>query len=183
MIANSRKGFEPGSRLYRPPQQFLRGSFGRFATGVAVVTLDASTGSAQVLGQRHGITVNSFTSVSMEPPLVLVSIGKTTHTHDELAGKPFTVNVLGAEQEAIAMHFAGTPNVEPLWVEGDLSPRLSGVLSWFACTPWATYDGGDHTLYVGEVQDYDYRRGDALGFVSGRFTVIPEYLPGHEALL
>jgi flavin reductase (DIM6/NTAB) family NADH-FMN oxidoreductase RutF len=176
MIANSRKGFEPGSRLYRPPQQFLRGSFGRFATGVAVVTLDTPSG-------RHGITVNSFTSVSMDPPLVLVSIGKSTHAHDELAGKPFTVNVLGAEQEAIAMHFAGTPNVEPLWVEGDLSPRLSGVLSWFACTPWATYEGGDHTLYVGEVQDYDYRRGDALGFVSGRFTVIPEYLPGHEALL
>ncbi len=176
MIANSRKGFEPGSRLYRPPQQFLRGSFGRFATGVAVVTLDTSSG-------RHGITVNSFTSVSMEPPLVLVSIGKTTHTHDELAARPFTVNVLGAEQEAIAMHFAGTPNVEPRWVEGEHSPRLSGVLSWFACTPWAAYDGGDHTLYVGEVQDYDYRRGDALGFVSGRFTVIPEYLPGHEALL
>ena len=176
MIANSRKGFEPGSRLYRPPQHFLRGSFGRFATGVAVVTMDTPAG-------RHGITVNSFTSVSMEPPLVLVSIGKTTHAHDELAGRPFTVNVLGAEQEALALHFAGSPNAEPVWVEGDTAPRLSGVLSWFSCTPWAAYAGGDHTLYVGEVQDYDYRRGDALGFGSGRFTVIPEYLPGYEALL
>ena len=176
MIAKAHKGFEPGSQLYRPPAHYLRGSFGRFATGVAVVTFDASTG-------RHGITVNSFTSVSMDPPLVLVSIAKTTHTHDELAGKPFTVNVLGAEQEALAMHFAGKPGVEPKWVEGDTAPRLSGVLSWVSCTPWASYEGGDHTLYLGEVQEHDYRSGDTLGFVSGRFTVIPEFMPGHESLL
>lgn len=176
MIAKSRKGFEPGSRLYRPPAQYLRGSFGRFATGVAVVTFDGASG-------RHGITVNSFTSVSMEPPLVLVSIASTTHAHDELAGTPFTVNVLGGEQEAIAMHFAGKPNIEPKWVDGEVAPRLSGVLSWFTCMPWAAYDGGDHTLYLGEVQEYDYRSGDALGFISGRFTIIPEFMPGHESLL
>jgi len=176
MMAKSSRGFEPGSRLYRPPAQYLRGSFGRFATGVAVVTYIGSEG-------RHGITVNSLTSVSMEPPLVLVSIARDSNSHDELAGTPFTVNVLGAEQEDIAMHFAGKPNNEPKWVDGDIAPRLSGVLSWFACTPWAAYDGGDHTLYVGEVQDHDYRNGDTLGFVSGRFTVIPEYMPGHEDLL
>lgn len=176
MIAKAPRGFQPGSRLYRPPAQYLRGSYGRFATGVAVVTFEGPSG-------RHGITVNSFTSVSMEPPLVLVGIARTTHSHDELANQPFTVNVLGAEQEALAMHFAGKPNLEPVWVEGETSPRLSGVLSWFSCTPWAAYDGGDHTLYVGEVQDHDYRNGDTLGFVSGRFTVIPEFSPGHEALL
>ncbi len=176
MIAKAPRGFEPGSRLYRPPAHYLRGSFGRFATGVAVVTFDASTG-------RHGITVNSFTSVSLEPPLVLVSIARNTHSHDELAGKNFTVNVLGAEQEALAMNFAGKPNQEPQWVEGDIAPRLAGTLSWFACTPWASYDGGDHTLYLGEVQDHDYRSGDSLGFVNGRFTVIPEFMPGHESLL
>lgn len=176
MNAKAARNFEPGSRLYRPPEHYLRGGYGRFATGVAVVTLETS-------GGRHGITVNSFTSVSMEPPLVLVSIARNTVSHDELAGKNFTVNVLGAEQEAIAMHFAGTPNQEPKWVEGDVAPRLAGTLSWFACTPWAAYDGGDHTLYVGEVQDYDYRSGDTLGFVSGRFTEIPEFMPGHESLL
>ena len=176
MNAKASRGFEPGSRLYRPPAQYLRGGYGRFATGVAVVTFEASDG-------RHGITVNSFTSVSIEPPLVLVSIARDTVSHDELAGKNFTVNVLGAEQESIAMHFAGTPNQEPTWVEGDVAPRLAGPLSWFACTPWAAYDGGDHTLYLGEVQDYDYRNGDALGYVSGRFTEIPEFMPGHESLL
>ncbi|HEU4807350.1 MAG TPA: flavin reductase family protein, partial [Homoserinimonas sp.] len=118
-------------------------------------------------------------------PLVLVSIARTTAAHDELEGRPFTVNVLGAEQEALASHFAGKPKAgfEPVWVEGETAPRLSGVLSYFQCTPWATYPGGDHTLYLGEVQEFDYRAGDALGFVNGRFTTIPEYLLGHEALL
>ena len=164
------------SAVLRPHEQHFRGSLGRFATGVAVVTFDTDQG-------RHGITVNSFTSVSLEPPLVLVSIARTTKSHDELAGRPFTVNVLGAEQRALASNFAGTPTGEPRWVEGTVAPRLAGVLSYFECTPWAAYDGGDHTLYLGEVVSFDYRAGDALGFVNGQFTTIPEYLLGHEALL
>jgi flavin reductase len=64
-----------------------------------------------------------------------------------------------------------------------VAPRLAGVLSYFECTPWAAYPGGDHTLYLGEVVNFDYRAGDALGFVNGQFTTIPEYLLGHEALL
>jgi flavin reductase (DIM6/NTAB) family NADH-FMN oxidoreductase RutF len=169
-------GFRPDSPLYRPRAHFFRGSLGRFATGVAVVTFDGSTG-------RHGITVNSFTSVSMEPPLVLVSIAKTARSHDELASRPFTVNILGAEQQSIASHFAGKPAADPVWVEGQTAPRLANMLSYFECEPWAAYDGGDHTLYLGRVVHFDYRSGDALGFVNGRFTAIPEYLLGHEDLL
>jgi flavin reductase len=168
--------FSPDSPLYRPPSHFFRGSLGRFATGVAVVTFDGPRG-------RRGITVNSFTSVSMEPPLVLVSIAKAAKAHEELVDRPFTVNVLGAEQQALAAHFAGKPTAEPVWVDGGVAPRISGVLSYFLCTPWARYDGGDHTLFLGEVADFDYRSGDALGFVNGRFTSIPEYLLGHEELL
>jgi flavin reductase len=177
MIATPKRpaGARPSSVL-RPHEQHFRGSLGRFATGVAVVTFDTDQG-------RHGITVNSFTSVSLEPPLVLVSIARTTKSHDELAGKPFTVNVLGAEQRALASNFAGKPTGEPRWIEGTVAPRLAGVLSYFECTPWAAYDGGDHTLYLGKVVSFDYRAGDALGFVNGQFTTIPEYLLGHEALL
>jgi flavin reductase (DIM6/NTAB) family NADH-FMN oxidoreductase RutF len=184
MIATApqRGGFGPESKLYRPPQHFFRGSLGRFATGVAIVTFDSAPTDGRP-STRHGITVNSFTSVSMEPPLVLVSIARTTKAHDELADRPFTVNVLGAEQERLASHFAGRPNDAPVWVEGTTAPRLSGVLSYFECTPWASYDGGDHTLYLGKVESFDYRTGDALGFVNGRFTAIPEYLLGVEDLL
>lgn len=177
--------FPPDSQLYRPRQHYFRGCLGRFATGVAVVTFDAVAGDAVPGGAspRHGITVNSFTSVSMEPPLVLVSIARASRAHDELAGRPFTVNILGAEQQQLASHFGGRPSREPQFVEGAVAPRLAGVLSWFECTPWAAYDGGDHTLYLGEVINFDYRSGDALGFVNGQFTAIPEYLLGHEELL
>ena len=184
MIAAAPQGgaFGPESKLYRPLQHFFRGSLGRFATGVAVVTFDAAP-TAEGASARHGITVNSFTSVSMEPPLVLVSIARSTRAHDELAGRPFTVNVLGAEQEKLATHFAGRPSDEPVWVEGGLAPRLAGVLSYFECTPWAAYDGGDHTLYLGEVVDFNYRSGDALAFANSSFTTIPESQLGMEDLL
>ncbi|MEO8261995.1 MAG: flavin reductase family protein [Pseudolysinimonas sp.] len=180
MIATT-PGFNPDSKLYRPPSQFFRGSLGRFATGVAVVTYDAmSTDGTQ---KRHGITVNSFTSVSMDPPLVLVSIQRTVRSHELLSGRAFTINVLGAEQQSLATHFAGRPGVEPVWTEGEVAPRISGALSHFECTPWAEYDGGDHTLFLGEVRHFDYRTGAALGFVDGRFVTIPELDSGHEDLL
>jgi len=171
-----RTPFGPESSLYRPLQHYLRGSLGRFTTGVAVVTFDAP-------GRRHGLTVNSFTSASMEPPLVLVSIQRSVRAHDLLRDRPFTVNILGAEQQQLAMHFAGKPAVEPAWVEGEHAPRLAGVLSFFECTPWAQYDAGDHTLFLGEIANFDYRSGDALGFVDGQFIPVPERLLGHEALL
>ena len=163
-------------RTAAPRAHHFRGSLGRFATGVAIVTFDGVT-------KRHGITVNSFTSVSMEPPLVLVSIARATRAHDELEGRPFTVNILGAEQQQLAMHFAGRTGREPEWVEGTIAPRLAKVLAWFECKPWAAYDGGDHTLYLGEVVDFNYRNGDALAFANSAFTTIPESQLGMEDLL
>lgn len=167
----------PTTRLKTPTEaQRLRTAFGRFPTGVCVVTFDGPD-------SRHGITVNSFTSVSVDPKLVLVSIARSARSHDPLLEVPFTVNVLGAEQEALAMHFAGRPNGEPVWVEGARAPRLAGALAHFECAPWAHYDGGDHTLVVAEVHSYDYRGGDALGFNGSRFTVIHELDLGHEFLM
>src|SRR5262249_34318010 len=127
--------FEPESPLYRPPAHFLRGCLGRFATGVAVVSLAALDGG------RRGVTVNSFTSVSLDPPLILVALQRTVRSHDHLQGRCFTVNVLGAEQRDLAMHFAGKPDpaLTPAWVEGEHAPRIAGSLSYFECTPWAEY--------------------------------------------
>lgn len=175
--------FPPESPLHRSPTQFLRGGLGRFATGVAVVTFEAPADEGTTL--RRGITVNSFTSVSLDPPLVLVSIQRTVASHELIRARPFTVNVLGAEHEHVALHFAGRPQSPPVWVEDPSPPvpRLAGMLAWFACSPWAEYPGGDHTLYLGHVDAFGYRSGDALGFVNGRFTAIPEPLSGHEWVL
>ncbi|HLS49190.1 MAG TPA: flavin reductase family protein [Actinomycetaceae bacterium] len=165
---------------FRLPQltesQRLRHAFASYPTGVCVVTLERATGP-------HGMTVNSFTSVSIDPPLVLVSIDRKARAHDDLRAGPFAVNVLGAEQEHLARHFAGRPCASPQWIEGDVAPRLAGVLAHFECRPWAAYDGGDHTLVVGEVRSYAYRGGDALGFNGARFTVIHETDMGHEFLM
>jgi flavin reductase len=155
----------------------LRAALGRFATGVAVVTFRGPDGP-------RGLTVNSFTSVSLTPPLVLVAVAKRAASHDLLSVRSFCVNVMGAEQEALAMHFAGhpTPRESP-WVDGTLSPRLAGALAHLDCSPWGNYEGGDHTLFIGEVADFGYRDGDALGFRASGFTTIADGQLGHEYLI
>jgi len=101
----------------------LRSCLGRFGTGVCVVTVAGD-------GEPHGLTVNAFMAVSLDPPLVLVSISKRSRGHDLLPGTPFAVNVLGAEQEAVARHFSGDPHPEAVhWEEGGIAPRLGGTLA------------------------------------------------------
>jgi flavin reductase (DIM6/NTAB) family NADH-FMN oxidoreductase RutF len=146
----------------------LRSCLARFGTGVAVVALDHPAG-------RAGLTVNSFTAVSLDPPLVLVAILKSARSHDLFPGRPFSVNVLGAEQEAVARHFAGLPHPDHVRFEtGEVAPRLAGALATFECLPWRDYDGGDHTLYLGEVVGFDYRDGDALGYLYSRFATLEQ---------
>jgi len=160
-------------------ERTLRSCLGRFATGVVVVSFAIDEGP-------RGITVNSFTSVSMEPPLILVSIASRARFHDALRGRPFCVNVLGAEQEGVARQFAGAPPgayAEPAWVDGAQAPRLAGVLAHLECRAWRDYEGGDHTLFLGEVVDFDFRDGDALGFHTSGFTPIVERRPGIEELI
>jgi flavin reductase (DIM6/NTAB) family NADH-FMN oxidoreductase RutF len=159
-------GFTPG----------LRSCLSRFVTGVAVVTFDGPRG-------RSGLTVNSFTSVSLDPPLLLVSVARTARSHGELFGRAFCVNILGAEQEAAARHFAGGAASEPPWLDHPVAPRLAGPLAWLACEPWRDYDGGDHTLFIGRIADFGSRDGDALGYANSRFMVFAEPRFGHEFLI
>lgn len=154
----------------------LRSCLSRFVTGVTVVTFDGPRG-------HSGLTVNSFTSVSLDPALVLVSVARTARSHDDLRGRAFCVNVLGAEQEPTARFFAGRPAGEAAWLDHPVAPRLAGPLAWLACEPWQEYDGGDHTLFVGRVADFGHRDGDALGYANSRFTVFAEPIYGHEFLL
>ncbi|GIX49309.1 MAG: hypothetical protein KatS3mg131_3520 [Candidatus Tectimicrobiota bacterium] len=135
------------------PTRF-RQVLGRFATGVTVVTVCKD-------GIKHGMTANAFTSVSLNPPLVLVSVDKRAEMHRFLMeADAFCVNILpehrrewsewwagkapkGADQFANIPHRTATTG----------SPVLADCLGYIDCTVWARYDGGDHTLFVGEVQE------------------------------
>lgn len=130
----------------------LRNTLGNFATGVTVVTYR----SGDVF---HGLTVNSFSSVSLDPPLVVVSLTRTSRALTYLLERPFAINILGDDQLDTALHFAGKPQGGHVieWVTDDGAPRINGSLAYFQCTPWAGYDGGDHVLLLGRVVSYGQR--------------------------
>jgi flavin reductase (DIM6/NTAB) family NADH-FMN oxidoreductase RutF len=105
-----------------------------------------------------GLTVSAFTSVSVDPPLVLISISKGSAIHDAFVrAKRFAVNFLSCSQESIADRFAGKLGVKERFdgvefTEGVTgSPVINGVRAVIECTTWKVYDGGDHSIQVGEV--------------------------------
>ncbi|RRO16975.1 flavin reductase [Saccharopolyspora rhizosphaerae] len=152
----------------------LRRCLGHFATGVTVVTCEAD-------GAPHGATVNAFSAVSLDPPLVLVSLDRKSKIGGYLADSPFTVNVLAEEQGEVALHFAGKPmDGELEWRRPDphLAPHLTGALATIACTPWRCYDGGDHLIYLGEVAEFEIADNDPLVFYLGGFRHLG---PLHES--
>lgn len=160
-----------------PDSAALRACMSRFATGVTVVTFAGDDGP-------RGATMNSFTSVSTDPPLVLISLARRARSHDQLIDRPFCVNVLGAEQEPLAMQFAGRPgSAEPRWTPGARVPRLANPLAWVECEPWRSYDGGDHTLLLGLVTGLGHRDGDALTYAWSRFGTAAEAADGIEHLI
>jgi flavin reductase (DIM6/NTAB) family NADH-FMN oxidoreductase RutF len=148
----------------------LRSCLSRFVTGVAVV-------SYRVEGELRGLTVNSFTSVSMDPPLILVSLARQAKAAEHLSQVPFTINVLKASQFDVAMQFAGRPR-EGLRIDWrddatDLAPVLNGALATFRCLPWQSYDGGDHVLQIGHVVQADVSGDEEpLLFDRGRFAMV-----------
>lgn len=143
----------------------LRRCLGHFTTGVTVITCAGDDDAP------HGATVNAFTAVSLEPPLVLISLDRRSKLCSLLEDTPFTVNVLESAQKDLALHFAGRPNQDVVWDEPSVcgSPRLGGALAHIACTPWQHYDGGDHVLYLGEVQEFRLLDGNPLLFHTGKF--------------
>jgi flavin reductase (DIM6/NTAB) family NADH-FMN oxidoreductase RutF len=137
---------------------------GHFATGVTVVTTCDD-------GRHAAMTANSFTSVSLDPVLVLVAIDRNARFHGAvLASGRFAVNVLAADQEDVSRWFArrGRPDDDEhierwaFWVgEAAGAAVFDGVLAALECRTYATYDGGDHTLLVGEVLAMSADRPDA----------------------
>jgi flavin reductase (DIM6/NTAB) family NADH-FMN oxidoreductase RutF len=144
----------------------------RFATGVTVVT----TRHGDIV---HGMTVNAFCSVSLEPLLVLVSIAKPLRSHSLInESGVFAVNILSLDQMEYGERFAGRiPDTEdrfagiPYTTGVTGSPLLPGSLAWVDCRVWARYDGGDHTLFVGEVLDGAISdKGEPLLYYSSRWS-------------
>ncbi len=128
----------------------FRTALGTFATGVTVITTRAPG------FEPLGITVNSFASVSLDPPMVLFSLDRASHSFEAFAAADhYTVNVLSAEQQDLSRRFAKTgqhaigdaPHVAG---EGGC-PILTGALANFECAIAARYDGGDHVIYLGRV--------------------------------
>lgn len=143
--------------------KLLRQTFGKFATGVTVVTwFDGD--------DLNGITVNSFTSVSLQPALVLVSIDKKANSLTQMQNKALTINILADDQEKIAWQFAGRKqeglNIE--WEKGDIAPRLSNAAAFIECKPWKQVDAGDHVLFIGEVENFGRTDKQALTFYEGK---------------
>ncbi len=142
----------------------VRNAFGRFATGVTVVTC------AKEDGVPHGATVNAFTAVSLDPPLCQVTLTRHSKACRYLEGAPFAVNVLSAAQVDTAWHFAGRPqSPEPEWADGPTAPVLVGNAATISCLPWRAYDGGDHLIVIGEVADLHIGDDEPLLFFGGRF--------------
>jgi|SRR5919106_5281340 flavin reductase (DIM6/NTAB) family NADH-FMN oxidoreductase RutF len=159
---------DPDSRQYRD-------AVGMFATGITVVTARAD-------GFGHGMTANSFSSVSLDPLLVLVCVLRDAVMHKVLddVGR-FGVSVLGAGQEDLARYFSdpsrpmGMAQFGPIdWRPGPVTgaPLLDGALAWLECDVEAAYPGGDHTVFLGRVLEVEIgEAGGPLLYFGG------EYLP------
>ena len=146
--------------------QAFRQALGQFATGVTIVTVKDQ-------GGVHGMTANAFSSVSLDPPLVLVCIGKKNRTHSliEEVGK-FGVSVLAEGHENVSRHFAGAKDVEidvSFIEEGVGTPVIKESLAWLDCSVWRTYDGGDHSIVVGKVEALAAPGGKPLIFFQGAY--------------
>lgn len=151
----------------------LRDSLGRFATGVTVVTTRGEQGAPV------GMTVNSFASVSLDPPLVLWSIGLRSPSLAAFRASPgFAVNVLGAGSRALAMQFARPAEDKfagVAWSEGQHgAPILDDAIASFECLTAQRIAGGDHEIYLGSVVRHEHSDAEPLLFHAGRFCVRAE---------
>lgn len=156
------------------PRDF-RNALGRFATGITVVTMRAPVEDDAAAGgqdQTFGITVNAFMSVSLEPPLVAVSVDKRARAHTTLlSAERFGVSVLEAGQERLSNLFAGRPVEPPAAPFEEFAgfPVVRGALTQLVLSRYQAHDAGDHTIFVGRVEALRYSEGEPLLFFKGQY--------------
>ncbi len=167
---------EPG----QDPAVAFRRTLGMFATGVTVIT-------TQVGDQVHGMTANAFMSVSLEPPLVVISVDRRSKMHQLLyEGRHYGINVLADDQQALSDRFAGRPGSEvagePAFVQVHETPLVEGALAHLVARVERSYWGGDHSLFLGRVEYARYGIGQPLLFHGGRYERMVGTTPVFSAL-
>jgi flavin reductase (DIM6/NTAB) family NADH-FMN oxidoreductase RutF len=151
----------------------FRNSLKRWASGVSVVTTRRD-------GGIRGITVSSFCSLSLDPPLILVCIDRKSASHDLIAEQGcFAVNILRREQEQVSDMAAGRLGEGSAHLEGVSSrseatgaPILDGTLAWLDCRLAGSHREGDHTIYVGQVEAAGDSEGEPLLYYAGAYRAI-----------
>jgi flavin reductase (DIM6/NTAB) family NADH-FMN oxidoreductase RutF len=156
-------------------QAEFRRAMGSFATGVTVITVDCD-------GEVHGMTANAFTSVSLDPLLVLVCVDHRARTHAHLhAKKRFGVNILAENQRAISQYYADpSPTHQHAEREAGArfdrtrhgTPVLHGALAYLECRLHTAQDAGDHTIFIAEVEDVVVRQGNPLVYFRGEYRSV-----------
>jgi len=142
------------------PEEF-RSALSQFASGVTVVT------TRDAHGKKHGITVSAFCSVSLEPPMVLICIEKSTGSHYAFGESgAFVVNILASSQSDVSEHFASRVDEKFGDVEHTLNedgvPVLTDAIATLRCTLRHSLDGGDHSIFVGLVETVEVKGGSPL---------------------
>ncbi|MCA0354800.1 MAG: flavin reductase family protein [Chloroflexi bacterium] len=145
----------------------FRQAMSRFASGVTVVT-------TIVDAKPYGLTVSAFASLSLDPALTIIAIDKRSPMHDLLLqAQAFAINILSSEQESLSRHFAGPQKHD--WSEitaaaGNRSiPLLDGALANMECGLFQAVDGGDHTIFIGQVEHVTLRDGLPLLYYRGAY--------------
>ena len=152
----------------------FRDALGHFATGVAIVTARGSHGAPL------GLTVNSFASVSLDPPLVLWSLDRASDRFQAfMRVEHFAVNILGAAHRALSQRLSrkgeGSLEGEPLRDGAHGVPMLAGAIANFECRVEHRHDGGDHVIFVGRVLDFAHKaHGNPLVYYRGRYRALDE---------
>lgn len=149
----------------------LRNAFGAFATGVTVIT------TRQTDGTPRGFTANSFTSVSLDPALLLVCLARTAHSADVFAEAPhFAVNILAEDQKAVSGLFASrAPDkfAQCAWTPGPADmPLIDGALASFTAARHQLVDAGDHLILIGRIEAFSASEGQPLGYFRGNYFSI-----------
>jgi flavin reductase (DIM6/NTAB) family NADH-FMN oxidoreductase RutF len=148
----------------------FRRILGHWTSGVAVVT--AMTAD----GEPRGLTANAVASVSLDPPLVLACVERTADTHVAIVtAQAFAINILAQDDERSARRFAGDDIADKFtglaWhasITG--APILDGALAWIDCRLHTTYDGGDHSIFIGQVVAGDAHEGEPLAYYRGGYA-------------